>query len=166
MSYNTPSWTERLILANQYEILSVLHKNESFALMAESFRAGHEWLYKKCFDQFLDNMPSDHANHVVTILYLYELLQSSYSELKDKSGIDVDRLCFPGFDFHDENELFVFAEALLKRGFYENTIGTEVKRASGTTTEMYQRMIQAKKKIVSQRPLDVRARLKVPTSAR
>ncbi|MBK6569633.1 MAG: YfbU family protein [Burkholderiales bacterium] len=72
MPYETPTWTERLILANQFEILAVLRNNNEFALTAQSFRLGHEWLYKKCFHDFLNDMPSADANEVVSILYLSE----------------------------------------------------------------------------------------------
>ncbi|MBK7280009.1 YfbU family protein [Candidatus Aalborgicola defluviihabitans] len=153
MPYETPTWTERLILANQFEILAVLRNNNEFALTAQSFRLGHEWLYKKCFHDFLNDMPSADANEVVSILYLFGKLQNSYTNLTDKSGIDESRLKFPGFSSRDEREQFDFAEALHARGFYIEAMGEKVCDATEPTGDMYKRMIQADSNILKQKPL-------------
>lgn len=134
---------ERIMLANQYEILSLLHKDEShgYAELAEALRDGHAWLY----DQYLENMspvlPAHDAEHVLTILQLYRDLKQSYDKLSDKSGIDADQIKFPGFDGNNEAELRAFARALGKRDRFEDVLGKGDNNSHGPTTDIYKQMI-------------------------
>ncbi|MEY4704973.1 MAG: hypothetical protein RL042_1175 [Nitrospirota bacterium] len=90
--------TERLTLANQYEILAELRKNEHYALMAETLRDGYPWLYEQYFDSLAENLPDDKAQHVLTILGIYGDMRDSYAQLTDKTGINERDLALPGFD--------------------------------------------------------------------
>lgn len=134
--------TERLILANQYEILSLLNKDENYALMAESLRDGYEWLYRQYFDHLSENLSPENAEHVLTILGIYSDMHDSYRDLPDKSGIEERHLHFPGFDGNNEAELLGFARSLRKHDRFVSTIGPTAKNSHMPTTEMYERMIQ------------------------
>lgn len=119
--------TERLILANQYEILAALKKDDSYASIAEELRDGHEWLYQQHFDYFSPNLREEDAVFVVTILGIYSDLRDSYEQLADKSGIEPHQVQFQGFDGNNEGELLAFARALRKRDRFIDTLPSTVR---------------------------------------
>lgn len=134
--------TERLILANQYEILSLLQKDDAYARWADNLRDGYEWLYSQCFDHLSPNLPQSKVDHVLAILGIYSDLRYSYDRLPDKSGIEPDQVEFPGFDGNNESELLGFASALRLAGRFTETLGKHDKNSHSPTTEIYGRMIE------------------------
>ncbi|CAB3847177.1 hypothetical protein LMG2828_01751 [Achromobacter piechaudii] len=132
---------ERLILANQYEILAELKDDESYARRAEQLRDGHEWLYAQSFEWLSPNLPSDQAEHVLTILGIYSDLKASYEALEDKSGIEPHHVAFPGFDGNNEPELLSFSKALRDADRFTETIPEYGKNSHHPTTELYGRII-------------------------
>jgi len=130
---------DRLLLANQFEILGLLKKDNYYLLKAEALRDGHKWLYRDL--NMCEVLPDSSAEHVLTILGIYSDLRDSYNKLTDKSGIDEHEVVFPGFDGNNESELLSFAEALRKDGRFSNTLGTSSKNSHHPTTDIYSRMI-------------------------
>ena len=141
--------TERLILANQHEILAYLKKEDKdyHFRMAENLRDGHKWLYEQGFDHFSENLPEEKVEHVIQILGIYGDMHDSYDQLEDKTGIKKDDLKFRGFDGNNECELMHFADALRKSDRFEATIGKRAKNSHMPTTETYKRMIQRWKEL-------------------
>lgn len=82
--------TERLILANQYELLSKLAENEYeteyFLRISKQLKDGHKWLYEQVFDSIGENLDNESANFVVNVLSLYRALLNSYEQLKTKNN--------------------------------------------------------------------------------
>lgn len=140
---------ERLLLANQYDILGLLKKEDGYTKMAENLRDGHKWIYEQDATYISDNLPDDDANHVLTILGIYSDLRYSYKQLSDKSGIDEHALIFPGFDGNNEAELRHFAHALSKNGRYIETVGRDARNSHMPTTDMYRRQISEWKNLGS-----------------
>ncbi|MCX7208072.1 MAG: YfbU family protein [Proteobacteria bacterium] len=136
------SKVERLILANQYEILGELRQEEYYSRLAVSLREGHKWLYMKIFDSVSDDLSDADREHVFAILGIYGDMRDSYKELQDKSGIDEHELNFLGFDGNNEVELCSFTDALFENGHFTNTIGRLRKNSHSPTTQIYRRMIQ------------------------
>ena len=132
---------ERLILANQYKILSHLEEDESYGRLADELLEGHEWLYSQSLDNVSEVMPAQDAEHVITILGIFGDLRDSYAQLTDKSGIDPHDVTFLGFDGNNESDLRSFARALRKADRFVDTLGDEVKNSHMPTTELYGRMI-------------------------
>ena len=143
--------TDRLFLANQYEILGILKKEDGYTQMAESLRDGHKWLYEHHASQIADNLPDEDADHVLTILGIYSDLRDSYKQLSDKSGIDEHAVTFPGFDGNNEADLLHFSRALFKNGNYAETIGKDARNSHMPTTDMYRRQIAEWKELGSPR---------------
>jgi len=141
--------TERLLLANQYEILGVLKKDEGYSRMAENLRDGHKWIYEHHATRIADNLPDEDAEHVLAILGIYSDLRDSYKQLNDKSGIDEHAVTFPGFDGNNESELLSFSRALSQNGNYAETIGKDARNSHMPTTDMYRRQIEAWKALGS-----------------
>lgn len=132
---------ERLILANQYEILSLLKPGQGYEHLARNLRDGHEWLYERAFESLSENMPQERVNFFLAIMTVYGDLKISYEHLTDKSGIDPNDLVFPGFNEDSEGDLLRLTEALCAEGRYAETLGREARRSRSRTTERYQRMI-------------------------
>lgn len=110
--------TERLILANQYEILGKLNPDEGYLQLAENLKDGHEWIYSQKFfiSPIFDEAKSD---FVVEILGLYDILQSSYDALTTKGSLNESKVKFPGFDGNNEGEYMRFFSALIKNGQFD-----------------------------------------------
>jgi len=132
---------ERLLLANQYEILGLLKKDDGYVRMAENLRDGHKWIYEQHATRISENLSDAEAEHVLEILGIYSELRDSYNKLTDKSGIDEHLVVFPGFDGNNESELLSFSRALSQNGNYSETIGKDAKNSHMPTTGMYRRMI-------------------------
>jgi uncharacterized protein YfbU (UPF0304 family) len=130
------------MLANQYEILSELRSDSSYAELAENLRDGHEWLYSQHFDYISPVLSESQVEHVLAILGIYGDMRSSFDELSDKSGIEESQLTFPGFDGNNEAELLSFAGALRKARRFETTLGKRELNSHMPTTATYQRMIE------------------------
>ena len=134
---------DRLLLANQYEILALLKSDEGYALVADALRSGHKWIYDQHIDSELsETLPANKVEHVLNILNIFGSLKDSYRNLPDKTGIDEKNLLFPGFDGNNESELLIFSQALTKNGRYKLTIGDSATNSHFPTTEMYTRMIK------------------------
>lgn len=133
--------TERLILANQYKILSHLENDDSYARLSDELLEGHEWLYADALGNVAEVMPTEDAEHVITILGIFGDLRDSYDQLADKSGIDPHDVTFLGFDGNNESDLRSFARGLRKADRFADTLGDEVKNSHMPTTDLYRRMI-------------------------
>ena len=118
---------ERLILSNQYRILSHLDKNEGeyWAQLSDQLRDGHVWLYGNHMRMNMSPvLPDEDARFVVKVLGIYSVMRDSYHALGDKAGIDEYHVKFPGFDGNDSYEagLLHFTDALRKDGRFKDTL--------------------------------------------
>ena len=135
---------ERLILANQYEILGTINEDSDSIRLAENIRNGHAYLYmERIKSSIADDLSEELQSHVLNILQVYRLLKSSYDEHLTGENFDPSDFTFPGFDGNNETELLIFAQALANDGRYDDVIGHQAKNSHGPTTEMYERMIFA-----------------------
>lgn len=139
--------TERLLLANQYEILGLLKQDKSYSQTAENLRNGHKWLYEQHATTISDNLPDAQAERVLSILNIYKDLKDSYQKLSDKSGIEPHLVTFLGFDGNNEADLRIFTQALTENGNYSETIGKTAPNSHMPTTDIYNKMIDAWQKI-------------------
>jgi uncharacterized protein YfbU (UPF0304 family) len=98
------SMAERLILANQYRILSALEPKESAHLQAvEILQRGYRGFYNELIGWFdPDEMTEDECAEVIDILSMFRLLNYSYRKLEDTAGIDAEKIRFKGFDANEE----------------------------------------------------------------
>ncbi|MEN8975135.1 YfbU family protein [Acinetobacter baumannii] len=133
---------ERLILANQYEILGLLKKEDYYLDLAEQLRDGHKWLYRQSFGTLSENLPDEDAELVLNILEVHKALKISYDALTDKSGISIQDISFAGFDGNNESELIDFADALKKSNRFVNVIDAGVRNSHIPKVHTYETMIQ------------------------
>lgn len=139
---------ERLILANQYQILAKLEEDDFYKNLSDNLREGHAWLYNQALAMMLsDQLSDDDADYVVTVLSIYDTIKSSYDELADKSGIATHAVEFPGFDGNNEGELLAFSVALRKDRRFEDLIPERGKNSHMDTSHRYKRLIEKYKEM-------------------
>lgn len=134
---------ERLILANQYEILGALKKDTHYTKLAEALRDGHKWLYEQSLEGVSEVMSDKAAEDVLKIIEIYSAMKDSYRDLADKSGIDKHLLEFRGFDGNHEGELLHFARALRENGRFEDTLKQGDLNSHMPMRGIYDRMVGA-----------------------
>ena len=106
---------DRLILINQYKILTILNPDESvrYSGYIRTLEQGFELNYDTMAGWITDGMKQEECGEVVDILEMYRCLNTSFLKLKDKVGINKKHLDFPGFDANEEEKELAYVEYLL-----------------------------------------------------
>lgn len=95
---------DRLLLRNQYEILSVLKPNYGYEKYIEMLEYGYEYEYN--FDDIIfESMSIDNCKYVYKILNMFDFLQLSFSKLTNPIKIKEDDVIFNGFDANSNIEV-------------------------------------------------------------
>ncbi|MFH1309971.1 MAG: YfbU family protein [Candidatus Omnitrophota bacterium] len=117
---------ERLILANQYEILATSNskdkdKERSYLEKKEIIEKGCLCEYEKLFESIQENeMTEEKYQEVREILTMFNDIQWSYENLSDKRGIDEKEIIFKGFDLNLETGQYRYAEVFLNKSGTSN----------------------------------------------
>ena len=84
------SKVERLLLANQYHIMSMLEKESAdyHDRLREALVNGYESVYEDIFLPILDGLSVEECRFVQLAMALYGVMQRSHEELPDKAGIE------------------------------------------------------------------------------
>ncbi len=109
--------TERLILINQYRMLSVICPDEKkdSDIAIDILANGYKHNYDSLVDFLSDDMPEEISKEVIDILQMFRSLNNSYHELNDKSGIDKGNVIFQGFDGNEETEHYSYADFFINK---------------------------------------------------
>lgn len=147
---------ERVILANQYDILGHLDKsNQSdYALTAAALRDGHAYIYNQRFDWVSPVMDQEKEEFVLAILGLYSDLNNSLRHFGAGAGITAEDVAFPGFDGNNESDLYAFSCALAKSRRYNDLLGEDGKNSHSPTVDIYQRMLDRSIEVSAHYPLN------------
>lgn len=143
---------ERLILANQYEILGKLNNDQANLDLAENLRNGHEWIYKGKISISPIFSEAD-SEFVVSILDLYEVIQDSFDSLSDKGSLTLDRVKFPGFDGNNEVDHMRFFSALVENGNFAHVNANKNSHMQKKST--YENMLSKWVSLGKKRPLSL-----------
>lgn len=110
--------TERLILANQYEILGELKSSDYYRELSQNLKLGFLDLYSNIFKEIEPVFMDDSAEFVYDTLALYTLLKDSYEGLSndDKQQVKEAKVVFTGFDAYTESRYLSFILALRRSG--------------------------------------------------
>ena len=115
------SYVERVMLANQYKILSLLDPNnaDEYDMVREALEHGYESYYSDAFARVVyeGELSSDDIRLVKHAMDLYGALQRSYDKLEDedKAEIREERLDFPGFDGNHETKFLTYSEFVVEK---------------------------------------------------
>lgn len=141
------SATERLILANQYEILAELKPDEKemyerYQTIVERGYEGEYYHFLGSIDEDDETLTAGDIEEVYSILDMHRALHDSLQQLGQNSGIDPKSIRFGGFDLNDpiEAKYLRFAQYLFKYGGYQE-LG-EPYNSHGKTLNRYRRMLE------------------------
>ncbi|EMP6688722.1 YfbU family protein [Acinetobacter baumannii] len=143
--------TERLILANQYEILSKFEDSdygvEYYKKLSNNLRLGYKWLYQDHFQCLSDVLEDNDTELVVKTLSLYRTLKNNYEDLDDKSVIDEIKITFKGFDGNNERRLMSFTQALKEDDRFTDIIESGQMNSHSPKKNQYQKMLSKWKEL-------------------
>lgn len=108
---------DRLILANQYQILELLDNKQSkyYANLQTILMRGYVGHYSELVTAFNeDQLTAEQCAEVRDILQMYRMLGNAYKELSDKTGIDPEHIKFAGFDQNEEPTHYSYASFLIE----------------------------------------------------
>lgn len=115
------SYVQRVILANQYKILSSLYEGsseaESYSKIQESLENGYELYYEDAlhWQVFEDELTKEDCRLVIRAMDMYWAMQISYERLEDQTGIKKEDLYFPGFDGNNETKFLGYTQFIVER---------------------------------------------------
>lgn len=106
---------ERLMLINQYRILSILNPDgaSSYNVRIKMLENGYSLHYDEMVSWIDDGMSREQCQEIIDILEMYRCLWHSYKKLRDKKGISKKDVRFPGFDAVEEEKELNYAEYVL-----------------------------------------------------
>ncbi len=109
---------ERLLLMNQYRILSLLDQSNAdhYDKLRDALANGYAASYQDdLFAGVLDGLSLEQSAFVLEVMSMYEALQRCYDALDDKTGIEEERTKFPGFDSNYEPAHLGYARFVVER---------------------------------------------------
>ena len=112
------SKVERLLLANQYLILSELDpsKADEYDKVREALENVYEAAYQDVLAwRMFDGLSTDECIFVQEVMDLYWTMQQSYKKLEDRAGVDEGRIVFFGFDGNHEAAYMKYARYLVQK---------------------------------------------------
>lgn len=115
------SLKERLMLANQYEILAKLINDEDekryYENLRDVFVSGFSMYYSLATEHFSDEMSYEECRFVIDVLNMYRILYYSWKNNEEiKENIEEREVLFKGFDLNDdlESRYYSFCEFLVE----------------------------------------------------
>ena len=115
--------TERLILFNQYSILSELANNAGDKNTADIYEAyktilvdGYKYEYSQLFDDFGEELSKTKSNFVRNVLKMYRAIYDKARTLspEEKERYGEHKLKFHGFDGNEETEYFLYCKFIIE----------------------------------------------------
>jgi len=141
---------ERLILANQYEILGELRSDDYAKRLAENLRNGYEFLYRDVFESVSPEMDETSTKFVLDTLIMYQAIENSWEDLGKPGEIKAIDVEFPGFDGNNEGRFYGFACALADDNRFTAQLGLRGKNSHSPKASTYRRMLAVWKELADQ----------------
>lgn len=135
---------ERLLLYNQFLILSQLNtENDSYKKCCEILHHGWTAEYHRVFDSIdSDELSEARTKYLLDVLTMHEILERSYAQLDEKSGIDPTLIQFFGFDNNHELDLIAYAKHLKQNTGWREFLKNKTLSIHRNTEERYRHMLQ------------------------
>lgn len=132
---------ERLLLMNQFKILSLLEKTDKYDKEIEALFQGYEIGYNS-LSSLGQIISSEDSFFVFKILSMYLGLQPSGKRLGSEAVMGHPFFFFPGFDSKTEHLLLYYAEYLIRSGdhFKKLVVGPDDLDSKTPMVEKYKAM--------------------------
>lgn len=145
------SKTERLMLLNQYTILSKLDPKGEWERPAKIIQDGLSGEYSSITDHIYDGLTKDECSYVNDVMNLFDALQQPYVTAKKPVPSDA---VFPGFDGNNETAFMSYARFLRGDGRWDFVkVASKDMNSHYPTTERYSRKLEAWSKLGRPYPL-------------
>lgn len=141
---------ERLILANQYKILSELSKlrgdtyqEEINLVNQEIFENGYEGEYQEVFQGYNETVSVDVSNEVSAILNMYNRIDDAIEILtpEEKINLDLERIAFEGFDANNDDHYHYLKFIIEKLDKWQKYKNVELNSHSNFSIQKYRSML-------------------------
>ena len=145
--------TERVTLANQFYILSLIDKQnaDDHENKAEILTSGYTGLYDRIFDSFSEADPASVTTEAIDIMEMFWVLKNNIEALKpeDRTQLNLPALTFDGFDGnHDPH--YSQAKFIVKRlGLFEELKKHGMNSHSRSSLPKYRRMLSVYNRIIN-----------------
>jgi uncharacterized protein YfbU (UPF0304 family) len=143
--------TERLILANQYRILSFLDEENTSAHQEkeEIVRRGWRGQYDSLFDNLSDEVATDVTEETHDILEMFYTIAHRLEELteEEKKQLDLRSLVFQGFDGNHDPHYRQLKFMVEKRDLYDELKGQNLNSRTQTSLMKYRRQLPVFKRL-------------------
>lgn len=139
------TYTERLILANQFKILSIIDEenSEGHRYSEDIVTHGFEGIYDELYTGIYDPIPEGICTETFDILDMFRGIETGIASLKEeeKNELDLDRIEFKGFDANNDRH-YGFMKFLVDRGGrYDEYKGKYINSHTMSTIDKYRRML-------------------------
>ncbi len=143
MAYTKLTPTERLILANQFRILSHLEEDDSHSIKVSILENGYEVQYHKIFQGISDALPEESGREIHEILSMFRMIDNAKVRLTNEQKNQVARLSFVGFDHNNEATEYLFMMFLIEEAnLYQELRGRDLEPI-GDRLPGYKRLLGA-----------------------
>lgn len=111
------SKSDRLVLINQYRILSNLDKSEAdhYEELIKILESGYAIFYSQLDEWISDEMPEEESRLVLDVLDLYRAIEDVKRASKDSRLLTHSYSYFKGFDGNNETEHMGFCRFLIEK---------------------------------------------------
>jgi uncharacterized protein YfbU (UPF0304 family) len=139
------TYTERLTLANQFKILSIIDKDnaEEHKYREDIVTHGYEGFYDELYTGIYDPTPEEVCSETFDILDMYRGIEGAVARLQesDKKTLDLEKIEFKGFDANNDRH-YGFMHFLTDRaGRYDEHKGKYINSHTASTLDKYRRML-------------------------
>jgi uncharacterized protein YfbU (UPF0304 family) len=100
--------TNRLLLVNQFKILSILEKTDEYNDLIKILENGYKYEYNDIYYNINKSVSKEQCKYVRVILNMFDTLQISFSKLQTNKIIE-DDVIFKGFDANDNDESYLMS---------------------------------------------------------
>lgn len=141
----TLSLPERLILANQFQILAARNpaEAEDYKKLITIAERGFSEQYGRLFEGFdRVGLTLEQCEYVGQVLDTFWCIQDSYDGLADKAGLEPADVVFPGFDGNNELSFITYAKFRLNDGDFKGLRYVPGLNAHRPTESRYCRVVQ------------------------
>jgi uncharacterized protein YfbU (UPF0304 family) len=137
---------ERLIIVNQFRLLELLEKDKDsvahYREMRKIVERGYSLSYHEVTENLWTEMPETECREVMDILDMFRVLKFSVDALDDKSGIDMQKVRFGGFDGNNESSYLGYAKFLTQEQGRWEELKDEVKNSHSHRLGLYRPMLK------------------------
>jgi uncharacterized protein len=134
---------ERAILMNQFRILSLIDKSDAdtHKRYAEALAEGYSYEYE-FLEHMSDGLTEDECRFVYDVLDMYDAMQTSFNNLKEKRDLKASQIQYKGFGGNEETEYMAYSRYIVEGGKFTYLDMNKDHNSHMQSIPGYQRMLE------------------------